>query len=273
MQGLWHYWDLRGARSEGLHWVHAGLDVVGSDRPADRLPLLSAAALLHIGRSDFEATERLADEQRALARATGARAWEGNALAMLATVAWARGRFDHSQRLYEDAIAASLDGADVWRAAIEEAQLARLHCDRNEPDAARAVALQSLAHASEISEELACGLAVDVLASLEHRWGDPSQAQVLVDEALAHYRLVGYEEGEASALHLAGRIALAADEYPTASTAFERSLHLCRRMGHRAGVAAALEGLAAVAPDHETAARLSSEATALRVQIGMPLPA
>lgn len=275
VRGLWHYWDLRGARSEGLHWVHAGLDAAGAENPVDRLELLSAGALLHLGRSDFDATRRLADEQRALARATGARAWEGNALAMVATVAWARGHSDRSQQLYEDAIAASIEGGDLWRAAIEEAQLARLHRDRNEPDAAKAVALQALAHAGEVGEELACGLAVNVLASLEHRWGDVSEARRLTSEALAHYRLVGYQEGEASALHLAGRIAFAEHEPEAAITAFEGSLRLCGQMGHRAGAAAALTGLASVATaagDVGKAARLAGEAAALRAEIGLPLP-
>jgi predicted ATPase len=273
---LWHYWDLRGARSEGLHWVHAGLEAVGADRPEDRMPLLSAGALLHLGRADFEATQALAKEQLTLARAAQNQPWEGNALAMLATAAWARGQFDRAQQLYEDAITASIKGGDLWRAALEEAQLARLHRDRNEPDAARAVASRSLAHAIKVGEELARGLAVDVLASLEHRWGTASDARALADEALAHYRLVGYEEGEASALHLTGRIALAAHESGPAKAAFERALQLCRRIGHRAGEAAALQGLATVAAaaaDTETATQLARDAATLRAEIGIPLPA
>jgi len=274
--GLWHYWDLRGARGEGLHWVRAGLEAVGADRPEARMPLLSAGALLHLGRADFEATQALAKEQLTLARAAQNQPWEGNALAMLATTAWARGRFDRAQQLYEDAITASIRGGDLWRAALEEAQLARLHRDRNEPDAAKTAASRSLAHAIEVGEELARGLAVDVLASLEHRWGDASDATALAEEALAHYRLVGYEEGEASALHLTGQIALAAHESGPATAAFERALQLCRRIGHRAGEAAALHGLAAVAAaaaDIETATQLASEAAALRAEIGIPLPA
>ncbi|MBN9113411.1 MAG: hypothetical protein J0I34_32085 [Pseudonocardia sp.] len=47
---LWHHWDLRGARAEGLRWTTAALAVV--DDPAGRLPLLSAAALLHVGRAE-----------------------------------------------------------------------------------------------------------------------------------------------------------------------------------------------------------------------------
>jgi len=273
---LWHYWDLRGVRDAGLHWVHTALAAVGTDRPAQRMPLLSAGALLHLGRADFAATAQLGTEQLALAAAAADRMWEGDALAMLATIDWARGRFDRAQHRYEDAIAASLDGGDLWRAAMEEAQLARLHRDRHEPAAARAVALRSLAHAENVGEGLARGLALDVLASLEHRWGDEAEARRLVEDALAHYRLVHYREGEASALCLAGAIALRSGRSDAAHDAFRLSLQLCRRIGHRAGTAAALEGLAAVASvtDYlDEAAALTHAASSLRAEIGVRRPA
>ncbi|MDT7611437.1 MAG: hypothetical protein QOD82_3487 [Pseudonocardiales bacterium] len=280
---LWHYWDLRGARGEGLHWIHTALDAVGTEPAVRRMPLLSAGALLHMGGAEFDATTELAAELLALARGTGHRAWEGDALSLTATTAWAQGRFDQAQQLYQDAIAAALAGGGVWRAAMAEAQLARLHRDRNEPDAARAAALRSLAHAQQVGEELAHGLAFDVLASIEHRWGSAAEARRLVEEALAHYRLVDYREGEASGLHLVGRIALGAGEPERAHVAFQRSLRLCQQIGHRAGTAAALEGLAdatAAAGDTTTtdgitahrleADRLRAAASALRAEIGVP---
>ena len=270
---LWHHWDLRGARAEGLRWVHTALaDPAVTDAP-DRLPLLSAGALLHLGRAEFDATAALAGTQLDLARAAGEQGWEGDALGMAATVAWARGAYDRAQQLYEDAVAASLAGGDVWRAAMEEAQLARLHRDRDEPDAAHAAAGRAAAHADAVGEELARGLALDVRASLEHRWGDVARARGLVDRALEHYRCVDYREGEASALHLSGRLALAAAELGAARAAFERSLRLCREIGHRAGIAAAHDGLVDVGEAcgrAGAAARRRSEAAAVRLEIGVP---
>ena len=271
---LWHPWDVRGARGEGLHWVHTALRAIRPDSSPDRLPLLSAGALLHLGRAEFTEVAALAGEQLALARATGASAWEGDALALTATVAWARNEFDRAQHLYEDAVAASLSGGDRWRAALAEAQLARLHHDRDEPDAARSVIMSALRHAEEVGEHLARGLAVDVLASLEHRWGDVVVAARLMDEALEHYRAVGYREGEASALQLAGRIALSSGELGRAREAFEEALELCRRIGHRSGSATALEGMAtvaAVAGEDDLALLLLGAASALRTEIGIPL--
>ena len=153
---------------------------------------------------------------------------------------------------------------------MAQAQLARLHRDRDEPDAAYEAARRSLALSTEVGEELARGLAHDVLASLEHRWGDLAAARRLVEQALTHYRLVGYQEGEASALHLVGRIALAAGGRDRARGALLRSLQLCRRIGLRAGSVAALDGLAAAAADTAAATRLTADAAALRAEIGLP---
>lgn len=273
---LWHYWDLRGTRDEGLHWVQAALAAlaaVGADRPDRRLPLLSAGALLHVGRTDLAEAARLATEQLDLARRSGDRQWEGDALALLATVDWAHGRFDRAQQRYEDAIGASLAGGDLWRSAMAEAQLARLHRDRREPDAARAVALRALGHAGEVGEALARGLALDVLASLELRWGEETQAFRLAEDALAQYRSVRYREGEASALCLAGAIERRAGRAAEAREAFRGALRLCRYIGHRAGTAVALEGLADVAAESgapDEAAALAAEASSLRAQIDVP---
>lgn len=272
---LWHPWDLRGARDEGLHWVRAGLGAIGSDQPELRLPLLSAGALFSLGRADFDTVSALTHELLCVARTTGASGWAADALRMDATVAWARGRFDRAQHLYEDAVTTASTGNDLWRAALAEAHLARLHRDRDEPDAARTTALLAVAHAEEVGEALARGLAVDVLASVEHRWGDRALAQRLADEAHTHYRLVGYSEGESSALFLTGRIALDARDWEGARMAFAESLALCRRIGHPGGSAASLEGLAhvaAAAADDESTGLLLGAASALRDEIGSTLP-
>jgi non-specific serine/threonine protein kinase len=267
---LWHPWDLRGARDEGLHWVRAGLDALPDQDPW-RLPLLSAGALFSLGRAEFDAVTALTRALLPAARSTGASQWAADALRMDAVVAWARGRFDRAQHLYEDAVRTALAGSDLWRAALAEAQLARLHRDRDEPDAARATAVRAIAHAEEVGEGLARGLAVDVLASVEERWGDRTVTQRLADEALVHYRRVGYTEGEASALQLLGRLALDAQDWAAARTAFDESLALCRRIGHPAGSAAALSGLARAAAsvsDDERSGLLLGAAAALREGIG-----
>ena len=272
-ESLWHYWDVRGSRGEGLRWLTAALATVGPERP-ERMTLLSAAALLHQGRAEFAATEALAAEQRRLAVRAGDHRWEGDALALRATVAWARGSFDRAQQLYEDAVAASLAGGDVWRAAMEEAQLARLHRDRCEPDAARALAERATLHADAVGEELARGLARDVAASIEHRWGDPRRGETA--RRPRRWRTTG-----SSATGRARRPAcispagsrMADGDRRRAEHCFARSLRAYRRIGHQAGVAAALDSLAEVVRDPDDAARLRGDAAAVRTEIGVPADA
>ena len=223
-EGLWHYWDVRGSRGEGLRWLTAALATVGPDRP-ERMTLLSAAALLHLGRAEFAATEALAAELRTLAVRAGDHRWEGDALALRATVAWARGSFDRAQQLLRGrrrrlARRAATCGARRWRRPSWPGCIAT---GASPTPPARSPSARTL-HADAVGEELARGLARDVAASIEHRWGNPAAAKRLVSEALTHYRLVGYREGEASALHLAGRIALADGDRRRAARQLGRSL-------------------------------------------------
>jgi tetratricopeptide (TPR) repeat protein len=204
------------------------------------MPLLSAATLFHVGRGEFAEAVRCAGELLALARAHTAASWEGNALAMLATVDWAQGRFDRARQRYDDAIAASDRGGDTWRAALEQAQLARLHRDRAEPDAARVQAVGAIERADAVGEPLARGLARDVLASIEYRWGSAGVGRRVLDEALGFYREVGYQEGEASAWHLAG---LVADDPEVSRSALRTASRIYARIGHRAGRTAVLDAL------------------------------
>ncbi len=265
---LWHYWDVRGSRSDGIRWLTAGLAMLGPEH-AERMAFLSASALLHLGRAEFDDTDVAAREQLALARRSGDRRWEGDALAIHATVDWARSRFARARQRYEDAVAASLEGDDVWRGAMAEAQLARLHRDRGEPDAARVLAGRATAHADDVGEDLARGLARDVLASIENRWGSRATARDLVERALTHYRLVGYREGEASALHLSGRIAADDGDVDRARGDLARSLEIHRLIGHQAGVVEVLEALAALAGDPREADRLRGDAAEVRALIGV----
>jgi rhodanese-related sulfurtransferase len=117
---------------------------------------------------------------------------------------------------------------------------------------------------------LARGLARDVAASIEHRWGDRVVAKRLAAEALAHYRLVGYREGEASALHLSGRIALADGDHRRATRQLGRALRVYRRIGHRAGVAAALTSLADVA-ELSAAEQAGHAGSGPRAEAGAPV--
>lgn len=272
---LWHVWDLSGARSEGLHWLDAGLQVVDHSHPEERMSLLAAATLLRLGLGDFKAANLLATEQLELALIVGNRQWEGDALTRLGTVAWARGDLQTAKPLYGKAVEVLGGAGDPWRLAIAEVHLARVQRDSGELNEANLTGEAALSQARQVGEDTVLGFALDVLASIAHRLHRSELASRLVEDALAHYRAVGYREGEASGLHMAGRLLLERGRNATAEQTFREALDLCSRIGHRAGIATSLEDLAqvmAAAGDDLGAATLLGAAAARREAIGVPMP-
>jgi non-specific serine/threonine protein kinase len=272
---VWHMWDLSGARSEGLHWLDAGLQVVDRNHPDERMSLLAAAALLRLGLGDFGAANELATDQLELARTVGDRRWEGDALTRLGTVAWARGDLQTAKPLYREAVEVLAGAGDPWRMAIAQVHLARVHRDSGELNEANQTAEAALSHARQVGEDTVFGFALDVLASIVHQLKRSERASRLVEEALAHYRAVGYREGEASGLQMAGRLLLERGANAAAGQTFRDALDLCQQIGHRAGIATSLEGLGevmAATGDDLGAATFLGAAAARREAIGVHMP-
>jgi tetratricopeptide (TPR) repeat protein len=239
---LWHPWDLAGARTEGLHWIDAGLQV--TSEPARRMPLLAAATLLRLGLGEITAAGDHATEQLELAREPADRRWEGDALTRLGMIAWTRGDLPAATTHLRQAVEALGNAKEKWRESIALAHLARIQRDARQLLAATATGQSALATARQVGEDTALGFALDVLASVLHLRGRTASAAELVEQALAHYRTIGYQEGEASALQATGRLLSDRGDPDASRQAFTAALKLCLRLGHRGGIVASLEGLA-----------------------------
>jgi tetratricopeptide (TPR) repeat protein len=236
---------------------------------------LAAAALLLLGLGDFGAASERAVEQLELARAIGNQRWEGDALTRLGTVAWARGDVKTAMPLYTQAVESLGAAGDMWRRAIAQVHLARVHRDSGDLNEARQTAEAALSHARRVGEDTVFGFALEVLASIVHQLQQSELASQLVEEALAHYRAVGYREGEASGLQVAGRLLLERGGNDAAGQTFRDALDLCLRIGHRAGIAASLDGLGevlAATGDDLGAATFLGAAAARREAIGVAIP-
>ena len=181
-----------------------------------------------------------------LAVAAGDRGAEGDALGLAATVAWARGRFDRAQQLYEDGdrrlagrrrpLARGDGGGPAGAAAPGPARARRGQSARRRapPRTPTRWARSWPAGWPATSPPRSSTAGVTRAA-----------AKRLVAEALVHYRLVGLPGGRGVQPapvrpDRAGRAATG--DGP--STASRRSLRVYRRIGHHAGVAAALDSLA-----------------------------
>ncbi|WP_020662373.1 BTAD domain-containing putative transcriptional regulator [Amycolatopsis benzoatilytica] len=273
--GLWHRWDLAGTRVEGLHWLDAGLAATSQSRTALRMRLLAAATLLRLGLGELATAQRLADEQLALARSVGDRRWEGDALTRIGMVSWARGDPAAAHRPLEQAVRALRASGDRWREAIALAHRARALRDDDQLAAAQATAESALEVAQEVGEDAILGVCLDVGSTIANLQGRVGRATELIALALQHYRAVGYREGEASALHVTGLLALA-DQPERARDSFRTALELCIASGHRAGIAANLEGLGRAllaSGARSRAAAFLGAAAAQRARISVPASA
>ncbi|MFG2045062.1 BTAD domain-containing putative transcriptional regulator [Dactylosporangium sp. NPDC048998] len=272
---LWHPWDLAGARTEGLHWIDAGLRGVSASEPELRMPLLAAATLLRLGLGEIDTAHALAAEQLRLAHGRADRRWEGDALTRMGMIAWTRGDLPAATAHLEQAVDALRAAKDRWREAIALAHLARVQRDTPQLPAAQSTAEAALVVARLVGEDTALGFALDILGSILRQRGRPDRAGAPVEEALARYRAIGYREGEASALQATGGLLLDRGDRDAAGQAFRSALELCMRLGHRGGIAASLDGLAQISltnGDDVRAAVLFGAAAAQRDLLGGAAP-
>ena len=109
--------------------------------------------------------------------------------------------------------------------------------------------------------------------------GLTARRQGRLDDAERHFTKwldwltqIGGTPGIAFITSQLGYIAEQRGDYATARTLHNRGLHLARKIGDQRAVALALEGLAGATENPGRARELLTEATALRQQLGVPLP-
>jgi non-specific serine/threonine protein kinase len=204
---LWPFWWIRGDLREGRGWLQHFL---AAANPQERT-LLRSRALFAAGRlatldGDYRAGRIALEEGLTIARELGHEPAIAGALTQLGHVALQERLYDEARAHYEEALA------------IRQAR-----GDRRE----LAISYTSLGHAA--------------LAA-----GDVTSARDRLERAQALYEAVGDLIEMARAQCLLGDVALAAGQRAEARGHFLASLERCRQLGHRQGVAYALEGLALV---------------------------
>ena len=104
--------------------------------------------------------------------------------------------------------------------------------------------------------------------------GEMESAATHLEKAIALARASLYRPDLARSLVALGRVMHARGETARAAALFREGLGLFRKIGHRLGIATALEGMAgSVSSENaERAARLFGAAEAIRAAIGAPLP-
>jgi non-specific serine/threonine protein kinase len=245
------------AAALGRFWTYRGHLVEGRDRLAKLLALasgssremagaraqaLTAAGLLAIRRSDYEAAGQLLQAALPLWEAQGETGQRGMALTLdsLGWVASAFGQFARAQSLYE----ASLE---LYRQA-------------------------GAAGANEAADALAH------LAMVAFFDGDLERARVLLEESLSIKRTQGDRWGAGFALFHLGCVAIAQQHYPAARAHLMEGMALSAALGERLLRAFMLEALAWLALESSEArgparaAQIFGAAQSVRESLGAPRP-
>jgi tetratricopeptide (TPR) repeat protein len=113
------------------------------------------------------------------------------------------------------------------------------------------------------------------LGLLSYYEGENEKAAVLLEETTAMVRDGQYKPDLARSLLTLGRVKLSSGEVARATRLFKESMGLFLELGHRLGVVSAIEQLAvvsAIQDDDKRAAKLLGWASALRQEMGTPLP-
>jgi non-specific serine/threonine protein kinase len=236
-------WLTRGQMSEANLWLERmlALDEASATQaasPAVRSRALYYASQLtkHLGRRDRALA--LAEEALALAERTGDQSDLSNALALLGSIALAKGAENEAATYFTESYVAAKRAKDAGD--THQTSLALLN-----------------------------------LGELARKRGDVARASEFLEEALADVRAIDMTWGIANILTLLGHLARQQQDYERAKVRYRESLALYQKLGNTTYTAWCLEGIAAVAcaeGSYQHATRLCATAAALRVAAHTPLP-
>jgi tetratricopeptide (TPR) repeat protein len=206
--------------------------------PAVRSQALYRAAQLtmHLGERDRART--FAEEALMQAERTGDDTDISNALALLGSIALARGAEEEAATYFTESYTAAKRAKDAGDP--HQISLSLLH-----------------------------------LGELARKQGDVARATAFLEEALAYVRAIDMTWGIANILTLLGHLARGQQDYKRAEVCYRESLALFHRLSNATYTAWCLEGIAAVACAQGScrrATRLCAAAAMLRVAAQTPLP-
>jgi predicted ATPase/DNA-binding SARP family transcriptional activator len=286
---LWRFWEARSRFTEGRHWLENALAQTSappSDEPINlawRAKSLNGAGRLAWYRAEFITARQCLEESLSLARRLKDEKLTANALHSLGLVAAAQG--DAAARSYlEEGVA--LARARGEASAIKDLLLGLglVLIDVGDLAAATTVLEEGLHLARQLQDKRCIAFALNNLGFVAYFAGEYPRAHQLHAVSLGMMRELSERWSVARALWALGNVACVEHDYDEAQTLYNESLLIHKELGSKWEVPCKLEALAyranmmqrhvpERAPDLSRAARLLGAASALREQVGHPLPA
>ena len=209
---------------------------------------LYTAANLAFLLDDTERTEKLGSESLHLFRELGDKVGTADALFLLGTSAWARGRYTLARPQLEEAASLYQEMGDQWKRGRCLTQLARISTVQGEYEQAQGLLEQGLAVYRSQGDKERLGWVLYLLARLlflSER--DSASARNLTEQSLTLLQEINNLWERAYPLVLLGQISLQREDQAQARALFEESRSSFKQVGDQAGEAEALVGLASVA--------------------------
>ena len=238
------------------------------------IALHNLGTLAHF-QGEYRRAALLYEESLALCRPLGDKRSMAPCLNNWGDLAREQGEYAHARALLEESLAVSqMLGSKQWMAAALD-NLGSIAYDQGDLEQAEALCTESLHLLQELGEDWFRSDALSILGKVAFQQEAYGQATALHEESLALRRGMRDQQGSAEALVHLGQLAQVQSVRQGAAHRYREALEIYQALHTKHRVAPCLEGMAELAIAQgipEQAARLLGAASALRDELGTPLP-
>jgi DNA-binding SARP family transcriptional activator/predicted ATPase len=282
VEPLYHFFQIQSRYQEGkevfaqawAHLQHLSETGEGPHTPAVLLRILARCGAFSYFLCEYEEAGRGLQGCLPRAETLGQRGEVAFVLNYLGQLAVWQGEQELAKQYLLRSLAISRELGDTGGTASALEKLANLtHATFGEYAESKQLAAQSLALSRELGRLDRVGYALDTLGYITFCLGEYHEAEAYYRESLAAFEAIDDQYGIAMALGGIGLV-LWATQHQEAATYLEKSLSICRTIGHQGQVAGRLAGLARIANDrgdYAHACQVAQEGVVIARQLGGPV--
>ncbi|MBV9787915.1 MAG: tetratricopeptide repeat protein [Chloroflexi bacterium] len=274
--GLWEFWAVQGAITEGRRWMAQLLDRDGRRYPALWAEALHAGGKLAFYQGDYAQARSLLGDALAAHQALDNTAGIMDSFNSLGQLAREQGDYAQAQALHEQSLrlAEALNDDHILGHTLMYLGQNAIHA--GDPEQAQRYVGDSIDSDDEPNDPMGMAVATSALGSIAYLRQDYPRAARLWQQCLGYCQIVEDRLRMTRALCRLGDATLRLGALDEARQHYLTSLRLCRDVADKLGMVENLAGLSALAAqqnDLPLAARFGATAAALCRRLGVELPA
>lgn len=195
VRALWRFWWIRGHLSEGERWIERFLAVRQRLTPGALASALQAAGSLAWARGDYDRSLPLIEEALQRFREVADATGIVSSLSALGSILANQGDYGRAQLAHEEGLALARDFGDTTGIATALGNLADIAYYQGDFDLARSAWEESLALQRGSGAEYGIAIILNNLGELALQQDNTAEAEGLLSEALAIFRTVDFKHG------------------------------------------------------------------------------